>query len=168
MVGHRCYKERRVLILKFILAVLKQAGIKIWCVLVMTELKSYLFCIWSCKTMIHYNSTVVIPPNSTFFSIEPAAWEYCASMFILLGPSTKKSINLSPPRKTYNTKLNNSLLTCNKLVRKNMDVSEHERLSNITLGYKSKWMNSVYVVRMDMDANEYERLSNITLGYKSK
>jgi hypothetical protein len=89
-------------------------------------------------------------------------------MFILLGPSTKKSINLSPPRKTYNTKLNNSLLTCNKLVRKNMDVSEHERLSNITLGYKSKWMNSVYVVRMDMDANEYERLSNITLGYKSK
>jgi hypothetical protein len=56
-------------------------------------------------------------------------------MFILLGPSTKKSINLSPPRKTYNTKLNNSLFTYNKLVRKNMDVSEHERLSNITLGY---------------------------------
>ena len=162
------YKERRVLILNFILAILKQAGIKIWCVLVMTELISYLFCIWSCKTMVHYNSTVVIPPNSTFFSIEPAAWEYCASMFILLGPSTKKSINLSPPRKTYNTKLNNSLFTYNKLVRKNMDVSEHERLSNITLGYKSKWMNSVYVVRMDMDVNEYERLSNITLEYKSK
>jgi len=31
-------------------------------------------------------------------------------MFILLGPSTKKSINRSPPRKTYQTKLNNSFI----------------------------------------------------------
>ena len=41
-----------------------------------------------------------------------------------------------------------------------MDVKEHERLSNITLGHK--------LVRNDMDVNEHERLSNLTLGHKIK
>jgi hypothetical protein len=43
------------------------------------------------------------------------------------------------------------------LVRKDMDVTEHERLSNITLIK----VNEQLVVRKDMDVTEHERLSNI-------
>jgi hypothetical protein len=76
-----------------------------------------------------------------------------------------------------------------------MDVNEHERLSNITLGHKfkqrtvcskkeygCKWtwetiqhytrtqiqVKEQLVVRKDMDVNEHERLSNIILGHKFK
>jgi hypothetical protein len=48
-----------------------------------------------------------------------------------------------------------------------MDVNEHERLSNITLGTQIQ-VNKQLVVRKDMDVNEHKRLSNITLGHKCK
>jgi hypothetical protein len=48
-----------------------------------------------------------------------------------------------------------------------MDVNEHERLSNITLGKQIK-INEQLVERNDMDVNEHERLPNITLGQKLK
>jgi hypothetical protein len=51
------------------------------------------------------------------------------------------------------------------VVRKDMDVNEHERRSNITLRHKLK---EQLVVRKDMDVNEHERLSNITLRHKLK
>jgi hypothetical protein len=43
-----------------------------------------------------------------------------------------------------------------------MHVSEHERLSNVTL------VKDQLVVRQDMDVNEHERLSNLTLRHKLK
>ena len=46
-----------------------------------------------------------------------------------------------------------------------MDVNEHERLFNITLGHKLK---EQFAVRKDMDVNEHERLSNITFRHKLK
>ena len=46
------------------------------------------------------------------------------------------------------------------VVRKDIDVNEHERLINITLKHKLK---EQLVVRKDIDVNEHERLSNITL-----
>jgi hypothetical protein len=46
------------------------------------------------------------------------------------------------------------------ILRKNMDVKEHERLSNITLRHK--------LVRNYMDVNEHMRLSNFTLRHKLK
>jgi uncharacterized membrane protein len=51
------------------------------------------------------------------------------------------------------------------VVRKDMDVNEHERLSNITLKTQIK-VKEQFVVRKDMDVNEDERLSNITLRHK--
>ena len=46
------------------------------------------------------------------------------------------------------------------VVRKNMDVNEHERLSNITLRSQIQIKMKVQlVVRKDMYVNEYERLS---------
>ena len=51
------------------------------------------------------------------------------------------------------------------VVRKDMDVNEHERLSNITLRRIIK-VKEQLVVRKDMDVNEHERLSNITLRHK--
>ena len=51
------------------------------------------------------------------------------------------------------------------LVRKDMDVNEHEKLTNITLKYKIK-VKEQLVVRNDIDVNEHERLTNITLRYK--
>ena len=53
------------------------------------------------------------------------------------------------------------------VVRKDMDVNEHERLSNITIKTQIK-VNEQLVVREDMDVNEHERLSNITLRHKLK
>jgi hypothetical protein len=41
-----------------------------------------------------------------------------------------------------------------------MDVNEHERLSNITLG------QTKVLVGKDVNVNEHERLSNITLEAK--
>ena len=46
------------------------------------------------------------------------------------------------------------------VVRKDMDVNEHERLSNFILRHK--------LVRKGIDVNEHERLSNFTLGHKLK
>ena len=46
------------------------------------------------------------------------------------------------------------------VVRKDMDVNNHERLSNITLRHKLK---EQLVTRMDMDVNEHERLDYPTL-----
>ena len=82
------------------------------------------------------------------------------------------------------------------LTRKDMDVNEHEILSNVTLkgtviskkGYGCKWRvetiqlqaytqikvkkHIIYkerlIVRKDMDVNEHERLSNVTLKHKLK
>ena len=51
------------------------------------------------------------------------------------------------------------------VVRKDMNVNEDERLSNITLRHKLK---EQFVVRKDMDVNKHERLSNITLRHKLK
>ena len=48
-----------------------------------------------------------------------------------------------------------------------VSVSEHERLSNITLETQIK-VKEQLVVRKDMDVNEHEGLSNITLRYKLK
>jgi hypothetical protein len=48
-----------------------------------------------------------------------------------------------------------------------MDVNEHERLSNITIGTQIQ-VNEQLVVRKDIDVNEHERLSNITIGHKFK
>jgi hypothetical protein len=42
------------------------------------------------------------------------------------------------------------------VVRYDMDVNKHERLSNITLRHRFK-MNEQIVVRNDMDVNEHER-----------
>jgi hypothetical protein len=49
-----------------------------------------------------------------------------------------------------------------RLVRKDMDANEHQRLSNITLRQEQ------FVVRKDMYVNEHERLSNITFRHKLK
>jgi hypothetical protein len=46
--------------------------------------------------------------------------------------------------------------------RKDMDVKEHETLSNITL------VKEQLVLRKDMDANEHRTLSTITLRHKLK
>jgi hypothetical protein len=46
-------------------------------------------------------------------------------------------------------------------LRKDMDLNEQERLSNITLKTQIK-------IRKDMDLYEHERLSNITLRHKLK
>ena len=46
-------------------------------------------------------------------------------------------------------------------IRKDMDLNEQERLSNITLKTQIK-------IRKDMDLYEHERLSNITLRHKLK
>jgi hypothetical protein len=48
------------------------------------------------------------------------------------------------------------------VVRKDMDVKEHERLYNITLKTQIK-VKEQLVVRKDMDVKEHERLFNITL-----
>ena len=53
------------------------------------------------------------------------------------------------------------------VVWKDMDVIEHERLSNITLKTQIK-VKEHLVVRKDMDVNEHERLSNITPKHKWK
>ena len=53
------------------------------------------------------------------------------------------------------------------VVRNDIDVNEHERLSNITLKTQIK-VNEQLVVRNDIDVNEHERLSNITLRHKLK
>jgi hypothetical protein len=50
------------------------------------------------------------------------------------------------------------------IVRKDMDVNEHEWLSNITL--KTQIIKEQLIVRKDMDVNEHEWLSNITLRHK--
>jgi uncharacterized membrane protein len=47
------------------------------------------------------------------------------------------------------------------VVRKDMDVKEHERLYNITLKTQIK-VKEQLVVRKDMDVKEHERLFNIT------
>ena len=49
-------------------------------------------------------------------------------------------------------------------VRKDMDVNENERLSNITLKTQIKVKEQLIVIK-DMDVNEHERLSNITLRH---
>jgi predicted acyltransferase (DUF342 family) len=46
------------------------------------------------------------------------------------------------------------------VVRNDMHVHKHERLSNVTLA------KDQLVVRQDMDVNEQQRLSNVTLRYK--
>ena len=46
------------------------------------------------------------------------------------------------------------------VVRKDMGVHEHEKLSNITRVKEKEQL----VVRKDMGVNEHERLSNITLS----
>ena len=46
-----------------------------------------------------------------------------------------------------------------KLVRKDMDVNEHERLFNCYTQTQIK-VKEQLVVRKDMDVNEHERLSN--------
>jgi hypothetical protein len=51
------------------------------------------------------------------------------------------------------------------VVRKEMNINELERLSNITLKTQMK-LKEQLVVRKDMDVNEHESLSNITLRYK--
>jgi uncharacterized membrane protein len=43
------------------------------------------------------------------------------------------------------------------VIRKDMDINEHERLSYFTLRHK---VNEQLVIRKDMDVNEHERLSN--------
>jgi hypothetical protein len=53
------------------------------------------------------------------------------------------------------------------MVIKDMDVNEHERLSNITLKTQIKVKEQLIVIK-DMDVNEHERLSNITLRHKLK
>ena len=53
------------------------------------------------------------------------------------------------------------------VVRKVIDINEHERLSNITLKTQIK-VKEHLVVRKVIDINEHERLSNITLRHKSK
>ena len=59
-------------------------------------------------------------------------------------------------------------LSCSfTLVRKDIDVNEHERLSNITLKTQIK-VKEQFVVRKNMDVNEHERLSNITLRHTLK
>ena len=57
------------------------------------------------------------------------------------------------------------------VVRKYMDVNEHERLSNITLRNKFKQGNMRDYPTLHLDkiqAREHERLSNITLRHKFK
>ena len=51
------------------------------------------------------------------------------------------------------------------VVINDMDVNEHERLSNITLRKHIKVKEQLVVIN-DMDVNEHERLSNITLRHK--
>ena len=53
------------------------------------------------------------------------------------------------------------------VVRKDMDVNEHERLFNITLKTQIK-VKEQLVVRKDIDVNEHERLFNITLQTQIK
>jgi hypothetical protein len=52
------------------------------------------------------------------------------------------------------------------VVRYDMNVNEHERLSNITL--RQIKVKEQLVIRYDMDVNEHEILSNITLRHRSK
>ena len=54
-------------------------------------------------------------------------------------------------------------LHCIQLVRQDMHVNEHERISNSTLRHKLK-----LVIRKDMDVNEHERISNSTLRHTFK
>ena len=51
------------------------------------------------------------------------------------------------------------------VVGKDMDINEHDRLSNVTLRHKVK---EQLVVRKDMHVNEHEKLCNITLRHKLK
>ena len=52
------------------------------------------------------------------------------------------------------------------VVRKDMDVHEHERLEHYTQPHIK--VKEHRVVRKDMDVNDHERLSNITLRQKLK
>jgi uncharacterized membrane protein len=62
-----------------------------------------------------------------------------------------------------NETLSNFTLVKGQLVlRKDMDVNEHERLSNITL------VKEKLVLRTDMDVNKHRTLSTITLRHKLK
>jgi hypothetical protein len=54
------------------------------------------------------------------------------------------------------------------VVRNDMDVNGHERLSNITLRQTQIKVKEQLVVRNDMDVNEDQRLSNITLRHQLK
>ena len=49
-----------------------------------------------------------------------------------------------------------------------MNVNEHERPSNIILLKTQIKVKEQHVVRNDMDVNVHERLSNITLRHKLK
>jgi uncharacterized membrane protein len=51
------------------------------------------------------------------------------------------------------------------IVRNDIDVNEHERLSNITLRQKQIKVKEHLIVRNDMNVNLHERLSNITLRH---
>ena len=53
------------------------------------------------------------------------------------------------------------------IVRKDMDVNEHERLSNITLKTQIKVKEQLVVIRY-MNVKEHERLSCATLRHKLK
>ena len=53
------------------------------------------------------------------------------------------------------------------VVRYDMDVNKHERLSNITLKTQIR-VSEELVVRKDMGVNKHERLSSITLRYRLK
>jgi hypothetical protein len=53
------------------------------------------------------------------------------------------------------------------VVRKDMDISKPERLSNITLRHQLKEEDQL-VLRKDMDVNEHDKPSRITLRHKLK
>jgi len=53
------------------------------------------------------------------------------------------------------------------LIRKGMEVKEHERLSNITLRHKLK-IKEQLIVRNGIDVKEHKRLSSITQRHKLK
>jgi hypothetical protein len=52
------------------------------------------------------------------------------------------------------------------VVRKDMDVNEHETIQHYT--WTQIKVKEQLVVRKDMDVNEHERLSNFTLRHKLK
>ena len=52
------------------------------------------------------------------------------------------------------------------VVRKDMDVNEHETIKHYTQTYIK--VKEQLVVRKDMDVNKHERLSNITIMHKLK